>query len=134
MDTQLAGCTSINGTIYISSDYTGPFVLYNITSITGEIRAKNEPGPRNAVTSIIVKDVVEIGAIYVSYAPLLTSISFPDLSTVGNIDVRGTGGASLDFPSLTTLLDSTTLSDYISRFVSITGAGQWQVSAFLILL
>lgn len=86
IDRMLAGCTSIEGDINIADNYTGSFFISNITSISGGI------GNFNAVpllTSIEVQDLTSIAAINIFNASILTTISFPDLFTVEDINIQG---------------------------------------------
>ncbi|CBF85151.1 uncharacterized protein ANIA_01579 [Aspergillus nidulans FGSC A4] len=65
LDTIASECTSINGSIYIMSNYTGPFYLPNIRNISGDVHW------------------------YADTSYLYDSISFPDLEHInGSLDLQ----------------------------------------------
>ena len=108
-----AGCTSIIGDIIIANNYTGSFVLSNVTSISSGIATQNGdfdslPAQVPSLTSIEVRNLTSIATITIINATALTSVSFPDLSTLGGIEVQAASGLALGFPSLQNV------SEYIS--------------------
>lgn len=121
VDTVLAGCTSIRGSIEIAANYTGSFSLSNITSISESIAigyGEDDSKPGTGVTSINVRDVESIRGIELSRVPLLTSaVSFPHLSTASDITIYTNinEGPSLDFPSLTALSGDLKIEGVVSR-------------------
>ncbi|KAL4798602.1 hypothetical protein BDV19DRAFT_386084 [Aspergillus venezuelensis] len=113
-------CTTINGSLYISTAYTGPFHLPNIRNVTGEINwrpnlddreIENELQSEPQLTSFEMPDLEETGLTLGLYnISSLKRVSMPRLKRVGwdlilgyvqEADLRALEWADLDVPSLT---------------------------------
>ncbi|KFZ24870.1 hypothetical protein V502_00644, partial [Pseudogymnoascus sp. VKM F-4520 (FW-2644)] len=117
LNARIEGCTSIIGLIKIGVNYTGSFSLPFVTSISNGITTE---GDRTGVvtpslTSIDAGNLTSIGRLSIANTPMLTKISFPNLSDVTyGIGFEGVGeSASLDFPSLGVAPGDLILSGYI---------------------
>ncbi|KFZ03944.1 hypothetical protein V502_10532 [Pseudogymnoascus sp. VKM F-4520 (FW-2644)] len=112
VDRKYAGCTEIDGSVTIATNYTGRFYFPNVTYMTGGIHTVydyydaqkgNEMLPSPLLTSIEVPDLNNTGVIDINGVPALTSISFPSLTVVnGSIYLAGIEDCLVDFPSLKT--------------------------------
>jgi hypothetical protein len=121
VDAKLKGCTTIHGYISMLANYTGSFVLSNVTSISDGICTYDyDIGESNAtlITSIEVKDLTSMSMLSIVKAPLLTTISFPKLSTINDTRLEGHGEAFLNFPSLSAVAEDMTISGRVSRYVA----------------
>lgn len=105
LEAKYAGCTEIKGTINIARNYTGPFYLPNLTSITGGITtgyADEDPIPTPLLTSIDVPDLNDTLFIDINTVPALKTVSFPSLTVLnGYLELSGIDDCSGNFPSLT---------------------------------
>ncbi|KAL4765034.1 uncharacterized protein BDW70DRAFT_147337 [Aspergillus foveolatus] len=72
LDTIASECTSINGSIHISSDYTGSFYLPNIRNISGDIYWSADAAYVYATVDSTARPVTSSG----------NSVSFPDLEHI----------------------------------------------------
>jgi hypothetical protein len=110
LDIIASECTSINGSIRISNNYTGSFYLPNIRNISGDIQWYADPSnmyeyrhstgrfDTSPVNSISLPDLEHIdGSLDLQYLYDLRNISAPKLSMVGhsvnvdcayNVDLR----------------------------------------------
>jgi hypothetical protein len=97
LDTIASECTSINGSIQISSNYTGSFYLPNIQNISGDVHwyadtsylfESADSATRSvtsSVNSISFPDLEHInGSLDLQYCYDLRNISAPKLSLVGH--------------------------------------------------
>lgn len=109
LETVYGGCTEIYGNVNIGINYTGDFYLSNVTYILGGLRTqykrKNYADelalPTPLLTSIVVPDLNSISFIDINNAPALTTISFPNLTSLNNsLELAGIDDYSVDFPSL----------------------------------
>ncbi|KUJ06365.1 uncharacterized protein LY89DRAFT_692498 [Mollisia scopiformis] len=114
LDQRLAGCTSIDGWLHIAHNYTGSFILNNITNIAGGISTYDGAGNSTGITSIEANGLLSVQELVVFGVPTLENISFPDLVTIDNIGVDLASGGELHFPSLTNCT-TIVLSGSISR-------------------
>lgn len=102
LDSRLTGCTSIDGWLNIARNYSGSFVLNNITTITGGIGTHNEDrSDLTALTSIQANGLIGIQELKIYRVPALKNVSFPDLTSIDNLklDLTSDNGA-IYFPSL----------------------------------
>ena len=104
LDEIAAKCTTVNGSIAMSYNYTGAFRLPNIRNITRTIKwlrilrlTEDSPKP----TSIDLPDLEFLGgSLYMNGLPTLKSVTAPKLKTVGwNADIDY--AEEVDFRSLT---------------------------------
>lgn len=101
LDSRLAGCTTINGWLHISLNYTGSFVLSNITNISGGISTYGGSGNSTALTSIEANDLISIDELTIFNVPALNNVSFPNLESIRQLSVSLTNiDGELHFPSL----------------------------------
>ncbi|KAL3472588.1 hypothetical protein BJX99DRAFT_262149 [Aspergillus californicus] len=80
----LAECATINGTIFLSGSYTGPFYLPNVRNITGDLSWERNPtGHYNpAPSSIDLPDLQAVRGWYMGRIETLANVSAPKLETV----------------------------------------------------
>ncbi|EED15843.1 conserved hypothetical protein [Talaromyces stipitatus ATCC 10500] len=86
LDAIAANCTTVNGTIIMSANYTGGFNLSNIRNITENIQwfQANRSDVRPQTTSIYLPDLKYLGGtLDMPGIPTLTSLIAPKLATVG---------------------------------------------------
>lgn len=84
--TALAGCTTFTGSIQIASSTTDQIALNGITRITGDLVANNV----SQVSLISGDSLTTIGGSFTLMdVQLLTTLSFPQLTTVGNLNWVG---------------------------------------------
>lgn len=113
-DATFGNCTTIVGYISISPNYTGAFIMKNITNITEGLltlgmqylSACNErvvtttQSPTPFLTSVQANNLVETYLLDFTGVPALESISLPNLSAVGILNVHSSPKMSLNFPKL----------------------------------
>ncbi|KAE8420322.1 hypothetical protein BDV36DRAFT_293459 [Aspergillus pseudocaelatus] len=92
LDEISAKCTTVNGSIAMSHNYTGAFHLPNIRNITGSFKWFQDPdhiGVYPEPTSISLPDLEFLGhSLYFNSLPTLKSFTAPKLKTVGwNADI-----------------------------------------------
>jgi hypothetical protein len=93
----LSGCATVFGWVTLGASYTGPFVLSNVSNITGGIHIEAASG----VTSIVINDLTYVGEVSLSNLKSLTSISFLDTSSLSSINIVDLPIVeTIDFPSL----------------------------------
>lgn len=102
LDSRLAGCTSIDGWLNIAHNYTGSFVLNNITNITGGIGTYDENREDlTALTSIQANGLISIQELRIYRVLTLKNVSFPNLKSIDNLKLDLTSDdGELYFPSL----------------------------------
>lgn len=86
LDAIAANCTTVNGTITMSANYTGGFSLSNIRNITEDIRwfQANSSNVPPQITSMELPDLEYLGGSLNMFGiPTLTSLIAPKLATVG---------------------------------------------------
>ncbi|TID15540.1 hypothetical protein E2P81_ATG07702 [Venturia nashicola] len=89
----LAECTTFTGSIAVATGTTDAINLASVKSITGDLSIASN----NAITSVGADSLTNIGGTFtVSNCQILSSLSMPQLSSVGNIDFQG-------LPNLNTL-------------------------------
>ena len=96
-------------------------MLSNVTSISDGIYTYDDDiGESNAtlITSIEVNDLTSMSTLSIVKAPLLTTISFPKLSTIIDTRLDGLGEAFLNFPSLSAVAEDMTISGRVSQYVA----------------
>ncbi|KAL4874402.1 hypothetical protein BJY04DRAFT_203974 [Aspergillus karnatakaensis] len=98
-------CTKIDGDLYINSNYTGPFVLNNVTNITGSIRVtdwyRDDP---LSLTSFELPDLEHAGEIALPAFSSLDRLSLPKLKHVSQIALAIPAELdNLELPALTYL-------------------------------
>ncbi|RDL41267.1 uncharacterized protein BP5553_01246 [Venustampulla echinocandica] len=109
LDAGTHGCTSINGSIYVETDFAGPLTLSDISSIFGRfyvldgIRSRTglDPAVNTGLTTFEIKDLQQIDTLGIYDAVALRSISLPQLTSVNDLYVEGYKMDTLDLPSLT---------------------------------
>jgi hypothetical protein len=111
LDSRLAGCTSIIGWLNIARNYTGSFVLNNITTITGGIGTYDDDSSESTgLTSIEASGLLSTQELRIYRAPMLNNVTFPDLTSIGNLKLDLTSkDGEVYFPSLK---NATTVSIY----------------------
>lgn len=91
LDSAVANCTVWVGSISVSSDWSGPLVLNNITNVTGVITTEPYVGrdkwPSSLLTSIEAPKLRYLGGMYFWNASNATSISLPKLEWVETLSV-----------------------------------------------
>jgi len=92
-----AGCTILDGGIFIEADYSGAFILGGIINITQGIYAFDGA---QYLTSVEVNDLEYISMIDIENAPQLRNISFSKLSYVDDLRILGVDQITIEFPSL----------------------------------
>lgn len=120
LDTKLGNCTTILGSIFIEGNYTGSLRLENVTKIDGRIFSSTSISyvpPASLITSIEFPNLKTVGSIQVSNAPSIDSVSFPILSKADMIYLGEIGKANVSFPSLITA-GSLTISGNTTRYVA----------------
>lgn len=79
LDTIASECTSINGSIYILSNYTGSFYLPNIRNISGDVHWYADTSYLYESVDSTARPVTSSGS----------SVSFPDLEHInGSLDLQ----------------------------------------------
>jgi hypothetical protein len=103
LDTIAQSCTTIDGSFYISQNYTGSFALNNITNITGEVRGADLIHRRILqLTSFELPDLEHVSRLSVHFEPSLEKWSLPKLSYANEISVTIPSELdSLEFPAPT---------------------------------
>jgi hypothetical protein len=111
-DATLGNCTTIIGPIFISPNYTGSFVMNNITNMTNDITTygwlsqKDTTGiqittdPSTFLTLLQADRLVSLGQLNLMGVPGLDSISMASLEFVSGLFVFSTPTMSLSFPRL----------------------------------
>lgn len=87
LDLLAKDCTTLNGSLVIANNFTGPFYLPNIQNITGEIRQNISLSDIASPTSIDLPDLVYGGENIYLYMPTLASVSMPKLKTAQYIQM-----------------------------------------------
>lgn len=117
LDTQTKDCTTVNGSIAIAADFSGPLTLSGVSIITDKFysaQIDSEEAGNHGLTSIEMKDVKAVGTLAFGGSYALRSISLPDLEFASWMGVDGWVVDTLDFPSLTN-------ADEIHLFGNLTG-------------
>ncbi|KAL4968328.1 uncharacterized protein BDV14DRAFT_167771 [Aspergillus stella-maris] len=97
LDFLAQNCTVIDARIRVSSNYTGPFVLRNVTNITKSIESS-----ATRLSTLEFPDLVTFpDGLSAFRARSLTKLSFPELKQAGTLHVDEIGGlVDVEFPSL----------------------------------
>lgn len=102
LDARLAGCTSINGWLNIAHNFSGTFVLNNISSIVGGIGTVHDASSQSTtLTSIEAHGLQSVQQLSIFHVPMLKNVSFPDLISIGNLNLDLEHDVEIYFPSLT---------------------------------
>ncbi len=121
VDLKLAGCTSISGGLAIAQNYTGPFVLNNITSISGGITTASSTSTTQKVTGLTsfeVNDLIDMGDLHIWNVPALKSITFRNLQSSSRVGLQlELEGVEISFPALENATEFV-LCGHISRSFS----------------
>lgn len=112
-DTKLSGCGTVAGSIVIASNYSGPLIISNVTSITESILINSLYDPTadylggQHLTSLQADSVVAMngGDVRLVDLPLLESVSMSSLENVTAINVAFNSSGTLNFPSLVNATD-----------------------------
>jgi hypothetical protein len=100
IDTQLQGCTTIDGGLAIASDYTGSFSLPGVVNFVGDLLWQLSPPLTPGLTSFDFPDMVNMFVIDLQGLPALTSISMPKLEQVSSFSLLGNSSVTIDCGSL----------------------------------
>ncbi|EEP75974.1 predicted protein [Uncinocarpus reesii 1704] len=101
LDTIAAKCTTVDGSIFIGTNYTGSFRLPNVRNITSAFQQepsfphKSDPAP----TSIDIPDLEYLGGSLIVDFPTVAKLSAPKLKKV-HWELRVQDVATVDFRSL----------------------------------
>jgi hypothetical protein len=109
LDSKINGCDTIIGGIFIAPNYTGPFVLSNVSNITASICTNGTPcgnsGDRDEtettplLTSVQSNSLTSLGGSFeLSGVPALKYISMPYLGFVDDIIISSNPELSISFP------------------------------------
>ena len=132
-----SNCTSVVGSIVITEDYTGPFVLNGITNFNGSIAdflsnvvasdavlsgGDDTPVSLPGLTAFEMQDLVHMdsysynGGISLKSVPALTSVSIPKATYITDIVFGNFSEAAFDFSSLMNASSINISGDTISRY------------------
>ncbi|KAL3454114.1 hypothetical protein BJX65DRAFT_262829 [Aspergillus insuetus] len=105
LDTIAHSCTTIDGDFYISHNYTGSFVLSNVTNITGQLKGTDyKYGRALQLTSFELPDLQHVSSLSVRFVPSLEKWSLPQLAYTNELYVTIPSKLeNLEFPALTEL-------------------------------
>jgi hypothetical protein len=100
IDTQLQGCTTINGGLAIASDYTGSFSLPGVINFVGDLLWQFSPPLTPGLTSFDFPDMENMFVIDLQGLPALTSISMPKVEQISSLILMGNSSVTIDCGSL----------------------------------
>ena len=125
---QLSGCTTFTGSITIAPQTSGPISIAGLKAITGDLLVKSAPN----VTSIGADSLQQIGGKFTLIdCQVLGQLSFPQLTTVGDIDFEGLPNLNtLGFTSVVTQVN--TLNIQNTFLGSLNGINLQQVKSIYI--
>ena len=81
--TALASCSTFSGSIAVATGTTEDINIASVRAVTGDLVIKNAPN----ITSFGADSMQQIGGSFIlNNCQILSSLTFPDLSKVGNLD------------------------------------------------
>lgn len=97
------GCNLIDGSVYVSSNYSGHFVLNGVQVITGVVTIEGSLSyPSANITAISMPDLLYLGSFLIrDVGPQLLSVSMPSLESITDLELELSGPAELNFTTLT---------------------------------
>jgi hypothetical protein len=111
-DSNLAGCTTVSGRVWIGNKYQGALNMSGITSISDLTSNSNT----TELTELHLDDVVYISSLILSYTPKLGRLAIPKLTTLGTAFIEPNSPLEVDFPSLVTVEEYLRLEGPIARY------------------
>jgi len=100
IDTQLQGCTTIEGGLAIASDYTGSFSLPGVNNLIGDLLWQFSPPSTPGLTSFNFPDMENMFVVDLQGLPALTSISMPKVEQLSTLSLLGNSSVTIDCGSL----------------------------------
>lgn len=107
----LQDCTTVIGSLNVSTGYVGSLVISGVTNLTGTVNFFG-----SEMTEIVWTDLEYLSDFNVQNMTALHSVSFPKLSNVTNILILYAQRIEIDFPVLTHAED-VQLKGSIARWV-----------------
>ncbi|RAH68451.1 uncharacterized protein BO66DRAFT_472660 [Aspergillus aculeatinus CBS 121060] len=96
LDQLTQNCTTLYGDLVVGSNYTGSFIVHNLTNITSSLSVQNSTG----LTSLEAPDLISLYVAGFSYASSLRSISLPQLQTAEVFTVKSRTPLTVSAPNL----------------------------------
>ncbi|RAL07791.1 uncharacterized protein BO97DRAFT_408705 [Aspergillus homomorphus CBS 101889] len=97
LDALTRNCTRLYGDLVVGSNYTGSFIMHNLTNLTSSISVLNST---TGLTSLEAPDLVTIYGAEFTYPSSLQSISLPRLETAVFITIEGRSPITVSIPNL----------------------------------
>ncbi|KAE8440579.1 hypothetical protein EG329_007217 [Mollisiaceae sp. DMI_Dod_QoI] len=99
------GCNYIQGSIGISTNFSGQFILDGVLAVTETIEIQGDPTIsllNPSLSTISMPDLLSLGYLEIGGCPQLTNISMPNLQNMTELNLEFSGPAELNFTSLRT--------------------------------
>lgn len=99
-------CNFINGSISITANYSGRFVLPGIRAIAGQLKADGHTHePLQDLSAILTPDLLTLGRLFVRDSPNLLTISMPNVQNITSLELEILGPTDMNFTNLVNASD-----------------------------